>query len=121
MPALWLLNPSEIGPYPDGGAPSATASANFSVVTKAFDSTVDTGTGDMWSAFNGFSSTFDPVYLQPGQKTTIPVTITPSASSGTHVSGVINVDDTFQINDGVGTEFSSGDELKSIPYHYVVN
>jgi hypothetical protein len=118
---LWLLNPSEIGPYGPSGAPAATASDNFTVVTQAFDPTVDSATGDMWSNFNGLSSTpFDPVYLQPGQKATIPLTITPSASHGTHVHGVINLDDAFQLNDVVGFLFGSGDELASFPFSYTV-
>jgi hypothetical protein len=41
-PGLWFLNPSGIGPYGPGGAPSETASAGFGAVTQAFDPTADT-------------------------------------------------------------------------------
>ena len=116
----WLLNPSEIGPYGSSGAPSVTASANFSIVTQAFDSTVNPSTGDLWTFLNGLSSGFDPVYLEPGQSATIPLTITPTASPGTHVSGFINLDDTFQVNFNEGFEFGSGDELASLPFSYTV-
>ncbi|HKD93277.1 MAG TPA: hypothetical protein VKB43_01040, partial [Gaiellaceae bacterium] len=112
---LWALNPSGIGPY-TGAAPSETASANVSAVTQAFDSTVNPSTGDLWTAINGFTSTFAPVYLQPGQSASIPLTITPTASKGTRVSGFINLDDAFQFDDvSPLTPFGGGDELASIP------
>ncbi len=115
----WFLNPSEFGPY-SGEPPAATASANFSIVTQAFDSTVDPSTGDLWTAVNGLSSTFDPVYLEPGQSATIPLTITPTASPGTHVSGSIDLDDEFQAN--LITGFApGGDELSSLPFSYTVS
>jgi hypothetical protein len=118
MSGYWYLNPSEIGPYPPTGAPSATASATFDAITQGFDLTVAPSTGDLWTADNGLSSLFAPVYLEPGQSTTIPLTITPTAAPGTTVSGVINLDDTFQVNELVGAYYSGGDELASIPYTY---
>jgi hypothetical protein len=120
-PGLWFLNPSEIGPYGPAGAPAETASASFDAVTQAFDPTVNTSTGDMWLFDNGFSSNFTPVYLQPGQSASIPLTISPSASPGTHVSGFINLDDAFQFDDASPVSvFQSGDELASIPFSYTV-
>lgn len=121
-PGLWQLVPSEVGPYGSSGAPSITASANFSVVTQAFDSTVNPSTGDLWSAYAGVSSfgAVAPVYLNPGQSMQIPLTITPSASSGTTVSGTIKVDDIFQANFLDPGSDLGGDELASIPYSYTV-
>jgi len=119
-PGLWALAPSEIGPYGPSGAPSETASATFDAVTQGFDSTVDSATGDLWTAENGLSSTFNPVNLDPGQSTTIPVTITPTASPGTHVSGMIDVDDAFQVNLLTFEVFAGGDELSSLPFSYTV-
>lgn len=120
QPGLWLLNPSEIGPYGPAGAPTEHASATFDAVTQAFDPTVDPSTGDLWTAVNGLTSKFDPVYLNPGQSTTIPLTITPTASPGTRVSGSVNLDDTFEVN--LATFFTSagGDELASLPFSYTV-
>jgi len=120
QPGLWYLNPSEVGPY-TGEAPAVNASASLSVSTQAFDSTVDPSTGDLWLVNNGLSSTFAPVYLNPGESATIPLTITPSASSGTHVTGFVNLDDAFQVNFGIGGQaFASGDELASFPFSYTV-
>ena len=121
QPGLWLLNPSEIGPYGSGGASSETASATFDAVTQAFDSTVDPSTGDLWTALNGLTSSFSPVYLNPGESATIPLTITPSASPGTHVSGSINLDDVFQVNLATFFTSVSGDELASLPFSYTVS
>lgn len=119
-PGIWLLNPSEIGPYGPSGAGPVTASATFDAVTQPFDSTVDPSTGDLWTAVNGFTSNFSPVYLQPGQSAAIPLTITPTASPGTHVSGFVNLDDAFQLNP-VGFSFAGGDELASLPFSYTVS
>jgi hypothetical protein len=119
---FWALQPDEIGPYPDTGAPAVTASANFSIVTQAFDPTVDPSTGDLWSVYAGLTagSSFNPVYLNPGQSATLPLTITPSASSGTSVTGSIKVDDVFQLNAIEPFAELSGDELASLPYSYTV-
>ncbi len=116
----WLFNPDEIGPFPPAGAPPVTASAQVSAVTQAFDPWMTSSTGDMWSAFNGLSSGFSPIYLAPGASATITVTITPSGPAGTTVSGTLYVDDYT-----LGTEFFDGpvgsDELAAIPYSYTVS
>ena len=107
--------------YPSSGAPTVNANATFSVTTQAFDSTVNPSTGDMWLFDNGLSPSFTPVYLDPGQSATIPLTITPSASSGTHVSGNIDVDDAFQVNpDESFFSDANADELSSLPFSYTV-
>jgi hypothetical protein len=120
-PGLWALFPSEVGPYSTSGASPVTASASFSAVTQSFDSTVHSKTGDMWSLFNKVGSgNFDPVYLKPGKSATISLTITPTAASGTQVSGTVNLDDAFQVNAVTGYEFGGGDELASLPFSYTV-
>ncbi|MGO9911459.1 MAG: S8 family peptidase [Acidimicrobiales bacterium] len=121
MPGYWYLNPSEIGPYGSTGAPAATATAVFDAITQAFDPTVKSSTGDLWSAANGLSKGFTPVYVMPGKSAKIVVTITPTAASGKTVSGVINVDDTFLANELIGVTDSGGDELASLPYTYKVS
>jgi len=120
-PGIWLLNPSEVGPYGPSGPPTITASDTFDAVTPAFDPTVSTSTGDLWSFYNGITSGFSPVYVAPGGTATIPVTITPTAAPGKVVSGVINLDDAFQFNELVGIPDSGGDELASLPYSYRVS
>ncbi|MGD0691354.1 MAG: S8 family serine peptidase [Acidimicrobiales bacterium] len=119
-PGLWLLNPTEEGPYPASGEPSETANANVNIVTQTFDPWMTSSTGDMWTAFNGLSATFAPVYLAPGASATITVTVAPTGPPGTHVSGTLFVDDYT-----LGTAFINGlvesDELAAIPYSYTVS
>jgi hypothetical protein len=120
-PGLWGFFPSEVGPYPDAGAPAVTASGSFQAVTQPFDPTVQSSTGDLWSLFNNIGSgNFNPVYLQPGKSATIALTITPTAAPGTPVAGTINLDDAFQANVVTGFEFGGGDELASLPFTYTV-
>jgi hypothetical protein len=117
-PGLWLVNPDEIGPYPATGAPAATASASLSAVTRAFDPAVTSSTGDLWSAFNGVTSGFTPVYVAAGDSATITVDITPNGSAGSFHCGTLFVDDvTLAGLDGI-YDLPDGDELAAIPYGY---
>ncbi len=118
-PGIWPLDPTEIGPFGPSGAPAAVVSDNLDVVTQAFDPAVTSSTGDMWSAFNGLSSTFDPVYLNPGQSATITVTITPTASVGSNVSGTLYVSD-LTLGQFNGAANSDGDDIAAIPYSYTI-
>jgi Subtilase family len=121
-PGMWLINPDEIGPYPATGAPAATATASLSAVTQAFDPAVTSSTGDFWSIFNGLSSaSFDPVYVPAGGKGTITVSITPTAASGTQVSGTLYVSD-FTLGSFFfgGPALGDADDLAAIPYSYRV-
>ena len=116
-PGLWLLNPDEIGPFPAIGAPAGTASAAVSVVTDAFDENMTSSTGDAWTELNGLSSTFDPVYVNPGQTARIQVSITPSGSGP--VSGTLYLDD-FTLASTFGAALPNGQEVAAIPYSYSV-
>ena len=112
QPGLWLLNPSEIGPYGREAPDSVTASATLRRRRRRPSiPTVDPSTGDLWTALNGLTSSFSPVYLNPGESATIPLTITPTASPGTHVSGSINLDDVFQVN--LATFFDLGQRRRA--------
>ena len=115
----WLLNPAEIGPFPSVGAPTVSASANLSAITRAFDPSMTSSTGDLWSEINGLSSGFSPAYLAPGASATITVSVAPTGAPGTQVAGTLYVDDYV-----LGTEFFDGpvasDELAAIPYSYTV-
>jgi hypothetical protein len=117
-PGLWLLNPDEIGPFPSGGAPSATATATFKAVTQAFDTTVSSSTGDFWTSANGLSGSFTPMYVPAGDSTTITVAVTPTAAVGTIVKGTLYVDD-FVIG-SFGPALPTGDQLAALPYSYKV-
>jgi hypothetical protein len=118
-PGEWLLDPAEIGPFLAAGAPLVSASASLSAVTQAFDPTMTSSTGDMWSSFNGLSNGFSPTYLDPGQSTTITVVASPTASPGTVVSGTLYVDD-YSVASSFDFDLPNGDEVAAIPYSYTV-
>jgi len=58
------------------------------------------------------------VVIGPGASATVDVTITPSAASGTVVSGNLYVDDALSAIPPYGQ--ISSDELTAIPYKYTV-
>ena len=120
-PGLWDLNPSEIGPYTSAGAPAVTASATFSAVTKAFDSSVSSSTGDLWQALEGVSAApLAPVYIPAGGSATVTVTITPSGSSGSTDAGTLYVDDLTIAGFGGIFDDPNADEIAAIPYSYTI-
>ena len=119
--SLWGVAPNTVGPFGATGAPNESVSTTMSVATAPFDSAVTSQTGDLWlastdpSQLNGLS----PVVVGPGQTGTIPVTIKPSASSGSRVTGTLYVDEynaiAFQ-----GYFQPDGNDVASIPYSYSV-
>ncbi len=120
QPGLWYVAPSEIGPYLSAsGAPSATASACFMAITPTFASNVTSPTGDFWSPT---ATSFSPDYVQPGESVTIPVTFTVTAPPGSVVTGSVNVDDAFLVDESPSVEslYAGGDELASLPFSYRV-
>jgi hypothetical protein len=113
----WSADPTECGPYP-APAPAGTVSATMTAVTKAFDPAVTSPTGDLWLEATDPSSTFTPVVIEPGQSTTVNVTITPGATAGTVVNGTIYVDDfTSEVPP---YDVPAGDEIAALPYSYTV-
>ena len=92
----------------------ATANLGVTVTTAAFDPAATSPNGDIWQSQNGFA----PVIVQPGQSTTLYLTITPNAPSGSLVSGRLYLDDASQLTQ-YGTS-PSGDELVALPYSYTV-
>ena len=91
---------------------------SMSVAAKAFDGAVTSSTGDLELAAVNPATTFSPVVINPGQTATVNVTITPSAASGTQVSGTLYVDDFMTNVPPFGQQ--SADELIGLPYKYTV-
>jgi hypothetical protein len=114
---FWFATPSEIGPYP-AGAPAGTVSMAMEVTTLAFDNAVTSSTGDLEPASINPATTFSPVVINPGQTATVNVTITPSGSSGTEVSGTLYIDDFLTNVPPFGQQ--GADELTGIPYKYTI-
>jgi len=91
---------------------------NATAVIRAFDGMVTSDTGDIWLAATNPAATFSPIVINPGQTAVIHVTITPSGTSGTQVSGTLFVDDFVSSVPPYGQ--IAGDELAAIPYAYTI-
>jgi hypothetical protein len=126
-PGLWYDADSEIGPYGTGAAPAATETTTASVTALAFDPAVTSPTGDAVQAYTtGGGGAFSPVVVAPGTSVVIPITITPTASVGSTVSGTLFVNDFAE-----GSYFTAGgtivfatfftSDIASIPYKYTVS
>jgi hypothetical protein len=123
----WDVLPVEVGPFGAAGAPAGTSSASVNVVTRPFDTAVTSPTGDLEadSADPATSlGSFNPTVVAPGQTATINVTITPSGSAGTVVSGTLFVDDTAffefgSIQDAL-VNFPQADQAAALAYEYTV-
>ena len=113
----WYAAPTEIGPYPSG-AVSATVKMTMTATLKSFDAAVSSPTGDLWLFSTGAGPTFAPVVLNPGQSTTVNVTIKPAGAAGTKVQGTIYVDDYLSGVPPYGT--TAGNEVAGLPYAYTV-
>jgi hypothetical protein len=113
-PGDWQVTPQSVGPAGTSGVPDATANLGVTVTTKAFDPAASSPNGDIWQSQNGFA----PVIVQPGQSTTLYLTMTPGAPSGALVSGTLYLDDASQVTQ-YGTS-PSGDQLAALPYTYTV-
>jgi subtilase family protein len=116
-PGEWEANPSECGPYAVPAAPG-TATVAATVVAKAFDPAVTSAPGDVWQLAVNPSAAATPVIVNAGQTVTVNVTITPSANSGSVVSGDLYIDDLSGPLAPYGQ--TSGDELAALPYEYTV-
>jgi hypothetical protein len=117
---LWSAGPTECGPY-SGPAPAGSATVSMTAETKAFDSAVSSPTGDLWEGAINPDAPFSPVTIYPGESKVIDVTITPSGSSGTTVSGHLYVDDLESAVPPAAYSQLTGDELTVIPYSYTID
>jgi hypothetical protein len=93
----------------------------MSVITSPFDSTVSSPTGDLEAdgVTTSKLASFAPVTVPAGQTAKIPVTITPTAASGTQVSGTLYLDD--YVDSALATYvYPIADQVAQIPYSYTV-
>ena len=116
---LWDIAPVEHGVFTAKPGPTETATTSMSATTAAFDTDVSSPTGDLWQTSADPNAPFNPVVVQPGQSVTIPVTIKPSAPSGSTVSGTLYVDDSYfllyEFFNGL-----NGNDITAVQYTYTV-
>jgi hypothetical protein len=117
--SLWDIAPDVVGPFGATGAPNEPVATTMSVATAPFDPAVTSQTGDLWLASTDPSQLTGllPVVVGPGQTGTIPVTITPSGPSGSHVVGTLYVDD-YNESAFQGYFQPDGNDVAAIPYSY---
>jgi hypothetical protein len=118
-PGLWLIEPTECGPYKTL-APIGQATDTITVQAAPFDPAVDVSvTGDLMQlAINpaaGSTANFIPVELVPGQTAVVNVVISPSAATGTN-AGTLYVDATEPGVPPYGQ--IAADEVAALPYSY---
>ncbi len=113
----WFASPTELGPYPKG-ATAGFVNMTMTARMKDFDQAVSSPLGDFWIFATGGTSALAPVVLNPGQSTTVDVTITPTGTPGTVVSGTLYVDDLLGAVPPAGTV--AGNEVAGLPYTYTV-
>ena len=110
--------PSEVGPYQRRRRHTATVTTAMSAITQRFDTSANPATGDFWRfavAPLAASASYNLFTVNPGQTRTISLTVTPSAPSGTVVSGILYIDDFVD-----SLQFLSGSQLEALPYAYTV-
>jgi hypothetical protein len=73
-------------------------------------------TGDLELATINPATTFSPVVINPAESAVIDVTLTPSGSTGSIVSGNLYIDDFMTNVPPYGQQGS--DEVAAIPYEY---
>jgi subtilisin family serine protease len=124
---VWYTQVTEVLP-PGSATVDGTTTATAVAQTQLFDTDVTSDTGDPWLQSVQATPTGTNtdggvgIVIQPGQTRTITVTITPTISKGTTVSGVLNIV-TFGFGGpyvGVIPEVTSS-VLASLPYKYTVS
>lgn len=108
--SVWSCAPSEQGPFAAPVSPT-TFDCGAAAQLAAFDPDVSSTTGNIWSALEGITGTYDPLMLQPGQSGVIQVGFTGSGPNGKKVTGVLHVE---SFNFGS----VSSDQIAAIPYSY---
>ena len=111
-PGLWYALPNAVGAQGSGPAKSFTVGMAMSVVTRAFDPGAQSPSGDLWGG------DFHPVIVQPGEATTLYLTLHPTGPVGSVVDGTLFVDDSSALTQYGNSP--SADELVALPYRYTV-
>jgi hypothetical protein len=110
---LWGLRADQVGPFPDGGAPSCAALLSAVGEGRLFDPALSASTGDRWLRTVRADAPYRPLVLAPGQSGVITVRIVPTGKPGAQVRGTLFVDDFNEYT-------HNGDELTGIPYSYTI-
>ena len=115
---LWFAVPSEVGPYGTGGAAKATTGLTATAVTQEFDPAASSPEGDFWkfgvTSLAG-AAKYNLFTIDPGKSRTIDLTMRPTGTVGTVVSGNLYIDDFVD-----SLQFLAGSQLVALPYKYTI-
>jgi hypothetical protein len=115
----WNPYVQQIGPFGDGGAPSATSVLSATGVTTSFDPAVSSSTGDPFAVtIDPSADPGAPVVIAPGKTKTVTVTVTATGTKGSKHTGVLNL---VTPPLGVAGVFNTtGEVLAALPYSYKI-
>ncbi len=122
--SLWYVLPGPTGPFTTTPVdPSGTATVDFSVVAKGFDTAVTSDSGDLVTDIMGLGVNNGPgITIMPGQTVTIGVYFNPTGTVGSVSSGTLTVG-SFSIGffapELVGTPPAISN-MAVIPYKYKI-
>lgn len=123
---LWTEAPSLAGAAGRKGFKSVNAHLTMTATTAGFNKDITSSTGDLWLGSTNANLGFNPYVVNPGQSLSIPVTITPSGTAGSMVSGTIYLDDTSDIPgilgiNGLFTNAPVASAVAAFPYSYTIS
>jgi hypothetical protein len=121
----WTVTPFLVGPTGKNPAPNVNANVSMTATTAGFNPSVTSPTGDMWLGSTNAAATFTPYVVNPGQSVSIPVTITPSGTVGTTVTGTLYLADSSFISPDLNFDDEPGNtpqgsDVAAFPYSYTI-
>ena len=124
-PGNWSITPFQKGPDGAKGVTPVSASTSLTATTAAFDPAVTSTTGDLWLASTDLAAPFDAVEVGPGQTVDIPVTITPSGTVGSTVSGILYLESLSSTDAGLTGNpdpaiAPGASDVAALPYTYSI-
>jgi len=121
-PGVWNVVQDEIGPYARTGSPSANETTSATATALGFDPAVSSSVPDTVEALTTGTS-INPKFIAPGATGSMIVTITPTATVGTVVTGTLFIDGLTpgsNLTSTIGLTAMFTSDLAAIPYTYTV-
>jgi Peptidase inhibitor I9 len=121
----WTVTPFLVGPTGAKPAPNVTATVAMTATTAGFNPSITSPTGDLWLGSTNAAATFTPYVVNPGQSVSIPVTITPSGTVGSTVTGTLYISDSSFIPSDLNFDDEPGNtpegsDVAAFPYSYTI-